>query len=91
MFADGVGVVLHRVVEALGGDGAEVGPRADGVLYPGRPRVEPRLHVNVQLGITVSFCSHWLWFVIISCTSYNKPRNYQKAAIIVIGESKDWK
>ena len=50
MFADSVGVVLHRVVEALGGDRAQVGPRADGVLDPGRPRVEPRLHVNVQLG-----------------------------------------
>ena len=50
VFADGVGIVFHRVVEALGGDGAEVGPPGDGVLDPGRPRVEPRLHVNVQLG-----------------------------------------
>ena len=49
VFADGVWVVLHGVVEALSGDYAEVGPRAHDVFYPGRPRVEAWLHVDVQL------------------------------------------
>ena len=48
MFADSVGVVLLHVVAPLGGDGAEVGPPADGALDPAGERA--RLRVDVQLG-----------------------------------------